>query len=154
MGGKNEFGKWNWSDNSTWGYTQNLMQGRDGDVTCVYSTKYSWNGVPCTDKYSFICQKKRAFIGKKTINLEYMKDQLNFTTFHVWYELKAASQQLLDSWKDKRMTGFRLSWRIDYEHLPLIASTNQVGRSIQTPGLGNIMDASSDKMYKAILHLS
>ena len=88
------------------------------------------------------------------MKLAYTKDQLNFTSFHVWYTYKAASQQLLDSWKDKRMTGFRLSWRIQYEHLPLIASTNQVGRSIQTPGLGNIMDAKADKMYKAILHLS
>ena len=92
--------------------------------------------------------------GKSTVNLAYKKDQLNFSSFHVWYKYKVASQQLLDSWEDKRMTGFRLSWRIDYEHLPLIASTNQVGRSIQTPGLGNMLDAKADNMYKAILHLS
>ena len=69
------------------------------------------------------------------INMNYTKDQLNFTTFHVWYELKAASQQLLDSWKDKRMTGFRFSWRI--ENSTVIWSTNisEVGRSIQTPQL-------------------
>ena len=31
----------------------------------------------------------------------------------MWYEYKAASQQVLDSWEDKRMTGFKLTWRIE-----------------------------------------
>ena len=88
------------------------------------------------------------------MNLEYRKDQLTFSSFHMVYKYKAANHQLLDIWEDKRMTGFRLSWRIEYEHPPMIASTNQVGRSIQTPGLGNMLNAKAENMYKAILHLS
>ena len=34
------------------------------------------------------------------------------------YKYKAASKQLLESWKEKRMTGFRLSWRIENENPP------------------------------------
>ena len=64
---------------------------------------------------------------------------MTFNSFHVWYKYKAASQQLLDSWKEKRMTGFKLSWRIENENPPrlLIATISKVGRSVQTPGLGD-----------------
>ena len=66
---------------------------------------------------------------------------------------KAASQQLLDRWKKKRMTGLRFSWKI--ENPPLMTKIREVGRSIQTPNFGNTLKkdtgASSDRVYKAIL---
>ena len=88
------------------------------------------------------------------MSLTYNKDQLKFPRLFVRYLYKAANQQLLDSWKDKRMTGMRLSWRI--ENPPLMASISEVGRSIQTPHLGKTFDeAFSDQslglVYKAIL---
>ena len=77
-------------------------------------------------------------VGKRRVNLAYTEDQLNFSRFHVWYKYKAASHQLLDSWEDKRMTGLRLSWRIKNDNPPLIANISELGRSIQTPGLGDV----------------
>ena len=87
--------------------------------------------------------------------LSYTKDQLDLTNFHVWYKLKAASQQLLDSWKEKRMTGFRLNWRIENPTVRWTTSISEVGRSIQTAipseTLVSAVDESSDKIYKAVL---
>ena len=91
--------------------------------------------------------------GEKTLSLTYTKDQLKFSSFLMWYKYKAANKQLLDSWKDKRMTGFRLSWRI--ENPPLRARISEVGRSIETPHVGDIPAedtvAPSDKLYKVTL---
>merc|ERR1712223_871472 len=62
----------------------------------------------------FTCQiASPALRGKEKPDLVYKKDQLTFRSFHVWYDYKAASQQVLDSWEDKRMTGFKLTWRIE-----------------------------------------
>ena len=89
------------------------------------------------------------------MSLTYTKDQLNFPSFLVHYKYKAASQQLLDSCKNKRMTGFRLSWRIENENPPLIANISDMGRSIETPFVGDIpaetTDSHSDKVYKVTL---
>lgn len=78
-------------------------------------------------KFMFIC--KKSFRGQKHLDMTYTKEQLNFTSFHVWYEYKAATQQLLNSWKDKRMTGFQLSWRIKNSSLSWTPSASEVGKS-------------------------
>ena len=90
------------------------------------------------------------------MNLAYTKDQLTFPAFHVWYKYKAASQQLLDSWKEKRMTGFRLSWRTENPTLIWTTTVGEIGRSIQTPGHGDIVvqPEVSDQIYKAMLPIS
>ena len=54
------------------------------------------------------------------------------------------------------MTGFKLSWRI--ENSPLIANISEVGRRIQTPGLGGIFDegaaySTSEQVFLAVLNL-
>ena len=87
--------------------------------------------------------------GEKTISVLYSKDQLNFPNFVVQYKYKFASQQLLDSWKDRKMTGFKFSWKI--ENPPLVANIVELGRSIQTPQLGDPSDESLNRVYKAIL---
>ena len=87
----------------------------------------------------------------KSMSLTYTKDQLNFAGFFVWYNYKAASQQLLKSWKDKRMTGLRFSWRIVNPTSTWTTAISQVGRSIQTPHFGEIFNIASDILYKAIL---
>ena len=158
LGGVKRGGEWNWSDNSTWGFTKwddGQPNGRDSN--CIYSYEGWWYDDPCTKKYRFICQKTKTLKGKKTMNLAHTKDQLNFSSFHVWYKYKAASQQLLDSWKDKRTTGFKLSWRVENPTLTWTTSIDEVGKSIQTPLLGDtFVDAfyaSSNQVYKAILAL-
>ena len=133
LGGKKEGGEWTWSDKSAWLFTKwNEGQGNDGDGKCVFSNG-NWRDDLCTYKLPFICQKRKTLKGGKTMGLTYTKDQLNFLYFIVWYKYKAASQQLLDSWKDKRMTGLRLSWRTENENPPLIARSAEVGRSIEAP---------------------
>ena len=45
--------------------------------------------------------------------VKYTKEELTFPSVHVWYKYQAASWQLQKSHQDKRMTGFRLSWRVE-----------------------------------------
>ena len=70
--------------------------------------------MPCFYPSPFICQTSPSTLrGQTRLRLNYTKEELTFPSFHVWYRYQAASQQLLDSWQDKRMTGFNLSWFIE-----------------------------------------
>ena len=91
---------------------------------------YGGNGLwfTSTSTWSFICQQASPSLrGQEKVDLIYKKVQLTFSSFHVWYQFKAASQQVLDSWEDKRMTGFKLTWRI--EKPTLMANNTEVARS-------------------------
>ena len=77
--------------------------------------------------------------------MTYTKDQLTFPYLQVWYKYKAANQSL-DAWKDKRMTGFRLSWRIGNPTLYL--STTESDCVVETPN-----DSMSNQTYNATLHI-
>ena len=44
------------------------------------------------------------------MTLEYTMDQLTFPSLEVLYTFTFKNQELLDSWEDKRMTGFKLDW--------------------------------------------
>ena len=144
LGGKKTLGEWSWSDNSTWGFTD-WTYSNGGD--CLQSLEGRWKAIDCSETRSFICQKPSILRGEKTMSLAYTKDQLNFPNFLVKYKFKVVSQNLLDSWRDKRMTGFRLSWRIKSENPPFMARIHEVGRSIQTPHL----NVKFDQVYKAIM---
>ena len=78
-------------------------------------------------------------IGQKvdtsTSRLEYKKDQLNFSSFEVWYSFRTTSRSLISSWKEKRMTGFRMTWAILNEHAPVYMemSTSKLGSRLTTP---------------------
>ena len=149
LGGRKELGEWTWSDKSIWGFTK---WAGPMFTDCLSLSRYgSWYADECSEKYEFICQKDNNFKREETIRLNFSKNTLNFSNFLLWYNYKAASQQLLDSWKDKRMTGFRLSWNIENEHLPLTANITDVGRSIETPHFGDTLEASYDNLYRAIL---
>ena len=115
------------------------------------TTDGRWTATPSLwarfQKFPFVCQIATPTLrGKEKLNLRYMKNHLTSATFDVWYSYKAASQQLLDNWEDKRMTGFKLSWRIESENPPLIAGASEIGRTINTPKIG-----SEGQRYKAIL---
>ena len=151
VGGRKESGLLSWSDKSAWGYTNYESGGNAEHDHCIkMDTDYgTWSGRTCASTFDFICQVEYMPLrGKDKLNLIYRRDHLTFFSFHVWYKYKAASQQLLDSWKEKRMTGFKLSWRIENETRPLIASIGEVGRSIKTPHLG---ETSADNAFDANL---
>ena len=151
LGGKQEFEVWSWSDNSTWGYTNWYRDpGNGGNNFYIKMGQSSGKWYGSTMSRPFICQiASPSLRGKKKRDLIYTKDQLTFRSFHVWYEYKAASQQVLDSWEDKRMTGIRFSWRI--KNAPLIASISEVGKSIRTPHLGDAFEFPDDLVYRALL---
>ena len=156
LGGRKEFGKWTWSDNSTWGYTSwSYGQPNDGDGSCVSFFGRKWWDDRCHANHSFICQINEPLKGKNLVRLAHTGDHLNFSRMFIHYKLKPTSQQLLDSWEDKRMTGFKLSWKIENPTLIMVTSTREVGRSIQTPGLENILkiftDVFGDHMFKSTL---
>ena len=91
-------------------------------------TNSKWYTQPTDQTWSFICQLASPSLrGKEKLDLIYKKDQLTFRSFHVWYEYKAASQQVLDSWEDKRMTGFKLTWRI--ERPTLMTNKSEMARN-------------------------
>ena len=167
LGGKKGFGNWTWSDGSPWGEFTKWSPGWEwaGDGACVgldfdpFKQQTTWKDLDGKyDKNSFICQVDYTSLNRTTNNLQltFKRDQLNVTSFHVWYKAKGASQQLLNKWQDKKMTGFKLSWRI--ENPPLIANISEVGRSIKTPGLGGPFDegaaySTSEQVFLAVLNL-
>ena len=163
-------GSWKWTDGSPISFSKwaptlstnnNGKRGQQGvGFDCILGTKTGhvgqvgsptgiscchlvWKDVRCTDPYKSICQAAPTVIqGQKKLVLKYTREQLVFSAFQVWYKLQAVNQNQLDGWKDKRMTGCRLSWRIENSALTL--ATSEIGRTIMTPQLGS---AEYDKSY-------
>ena len=155
IGGRRELWEWKWVDNSTWDYTNwNEDQPKGIDDSCAHIGELgSWSVAPCASRQlSFVCEKVKVLKGGETFSLSYSWDKLTFPNFQLWYNYKAVSQQLLDSWKDKRMTGFRLSWKIEKPTMIWTTSISEVGRSIQTPSLVH-KEMSSGYLHKATLLL-
>ena len=110
---------WHWTDGSEWSYT-NLRQNAILEGKQAYCVKYSypgkkyWGVSVCADISSlhpFICVfKSSQLLGKTRQTLEFTRHQLTFPFFQAQYRYQFTSQQLLDSWQDKRMTGFVLNW--------------------------------------------
>ena len=151
LGGRSMLGEWTWTDNSLWQYT-NFKR---GDGSCALMHAGTWSKAPCSMKLPFICQRNKTLIAEKGMNLTFVKDQLNFFSFHVWYTDKASSQQLLDKMEVSRFAGFKLSWNMENESVMWSSSISEVGRSLQTPQLGKNLvkaaDASVDHIYKVDL---
>ena len=149
LGGKDELGQWTWSDSSTWGFTKWT---RFGDGDCVQFLRGKWSTRSCRRAtFQFICQKTKIAKGKQIMNIAYKKDQLNFSRFIVLYKYKTADQQLLDSWKNKRMTGLKFSWRIENPTLIWTSTISEVGRSLQSLQLSKNSNSPSNEIYKVIL---
>ena len=110
-------GDWRWSDGSHWAYENwGANYGNKGDGSnCVYITNeaqgYVWRDYLCTFTFRFLCLFPPAVVlkGQQTHTLEYKKQNLTFPTINVLYRY-TANQELLNTWEDKRMTGFKLSW--------------------------------------------
>ena len=116
---KEEKGVWRWSDGSPWGYTNwqsgEAYTGRDNKCVWISPATNEWDAMDCSDyffKNPFVCQSRKPYQkrGKVSLNQEYTKDQLTFSSIQVKYKYHFTSRDLLDSWQDRKMTGFSLSW--------------------------------------------
>ena len=116
IGATKEGGVWMWPDGSPWGYHNWAGgKGNSGDSSnCVFmhwGLDYKWWDFPCTDTNPFLCQfsPARVLSGNQSVTLEYTAQNPTFPYINFLYHY-IANQQLVESWEDKRMTGFRLSW--------------------------------------------
>ena len=110
-----EEGVWQWADGSPWTYTnwKRHFGNRGQTRNCVFMNQDGiWKDASCTgNSFIFVCQTKSMSLRKNTsITLEYTMDQLTFPSLEVLYTFTFKNQELLDSWEDKRMTGFKLDW--------------------------------------------
>ena len=108
-----EEGVWRWNDGSTWNFTRwsNGTGSRGVGKDCVLMIENKeWWDYSCTEIKPFVCQSiATKMSGKSVSTMNYTKEQLSFNSFSVGYSYRH-EQGLLDSWENKRMTGFRLSW--------------------------------------------
>ena len=75
-----------------------------------------------------------------TLKLEYRKEELDFSAFQIWYKYRVVTKSLLDAWREKRKTGFKLSWTIENNNPPLQLTTSDVGKTLTTPGFGGFYE--------------
>ena len=67
----------------------------------------------CSVKNQFVCEKEPKIVtGKKQIQLTHNSTNNPSSPLQLWYRYRAASQRLLNSWKEKRTTGFQVRWSI------------------------------------------
>ena len=150
-----------WSDGSPFDYIDSRSRLRPINNECVrLNEQGAWVLVKCNLNHPFICHYDSIIRVKGTTNLTltYSKDKLT-GELQVMYSYKydASSNKLLDSWLEKRMTGFKISWRIENINLPLETTIKDIGRSVQTPGFGGgIIEEAlyiSDQSYTSTLLL-
>ena len=150
-----------WVDKSNWGFTKwkdaiNANQKKVGK--CTFYQNGNFVETSCTEKLRFICQTHSfRMTGNTSLTLELTKSHLLCAyPLHVWYHYQFTSQQLIDSFEDKRMTGFSLSWSI--KNPPIEIEITELGRSIQTLWLNSkSFDGTfftADRTYKATLVVS
>ena len=108
-------GVWQWADGSPWYF--NKWRTASGEPNgkefenCVNFQNGDWLDIDCIQTKNFICQSNTLPVRPNTtLTLMYNKEQLTFKSFNVWYDYISSNKKLLNSWEDKRMTGFRLRW--------------------------------------------
>ena len=150
-----EKGVWRWTDESAWHFSNwdddKYAAGGKGCTLMARSADYRWQDFPCTHISPFLCQSPAVAVRGNT-SLEFSSLDLTFSYFRVSYSYKV-NQGLLVLWENRRMNGFRLSWRIKSQELKI--TTNEIGKSIQTPGFREIIGDESfhktDRNYQATL---
>ena len=124
-------GSWRWTDGFPWGYTRGF---REPPAMCTDCKRHCllvddeniWQDAPCDTRYAAktLCQIETVMVGKSNLSLNLSRSQLVTRSiwlssrdicdamgqFHVWYRYSRPSHNLIDSWQQKRPTGFRLTW--------------------------------------------
>ena len=104
---------WAWSngiplDDNNFENTYWLQQ-EGYDCGMVWTEKF-WGTYLCRTFLPYVCMFETKLTGILTVTLEYYPEQITFSFFKVWYHYIFRGQGLLDSWENKRMTGFQLIW--------------------------------------------
>ena len=83
--------------------------------------------------WAYICRITKHHIeGKMQNKMELSRKQLTpIFKFQVWYRYEVAEQKLLNSWKEKRMTGFRITWFIKNGSNVREAKPNHVDQNLR-----------------------
>ena len=113
---KDDEGLWSWSDGSLWSFQNWERSGNRGpESNCLKFYRSGWYDASCSWNSSFVCKTNdyTPMQGHTALRLSFNAKELTFPSFHVWYKYQVASQQLLNSWQKKKMTGFKLNWFID-----------------------------------------
>ena len=111
-----DVGEWRWSDGSSLDFSRINPREDNKAKKCVHLNKVKmWRQWTCDSLNTFVCQESITPVrGKRRLRLEYTRDQLTFPYFQVWYSYKVtANKTLYEMSKEKTMTGFKLSWRIE-----------------------------------------
>ena len=109
-------GVWRWADGSSWDYNNwrnrtGEPNGKESENCLTFSPDADWVDIDCKQTRNFTCQSNALPVGPNTtLTKMYTKDQVIFKSFNVWYDYISSNKKLLNSWEDKRMTGFRLRW--------------------------------------------
>ena len=126
-------GSWRWSDGSPWdfrGWESNSECPAQSDTfgasdqpclsspdRCDHLWRVSQCQTPVGHEKAGMCQKTpQKLSGTTKQRFEYTKADFKdnqHLAFHVWHKYEAARKQILDSWQDPRMTGFRLRYVIN-----------------------------------------
>ena len=112
-------GDWRWSDGSPlglkkWGLGEANRNPLENCAIVKSMESFVWADVPCEWILPYVCQASPYKIkGQTNLTLEYTKHDL-FDVFKVKYTYRFVSKEVLDTYKDKRTTGFRLSWFVKY----------------------------------------
>ena len=106
-------GVWRWTDGSEIA-GEKLWQKKGYGPYCSAIYHSEWQRRGCTYERPFVCQHHSGHLRGSTIKrFVYTKENMPIPSFQVWHKYKKVSQERLDSWKEKRMTGFRISWKVD-----------------------------------------
>ena len=128
-------GQWMWSDGSPWAYSnwEKGYKNRGKTDNCVQLFEDGlWGDGRCGYTNPFVCQSKPVILrGNSNLTIQLTRDQLTFPVFHIWYRYNFTSQQLLDSWTDQRMTGFKLTWFLSNAKVASVASVAGVNQHTQ-----------------------
>ena len=120
-------GVWRWTDGSEIA-GERLWYKKGYGPYCSAIYQFEWQRRGCTYERPFVCQHHSGHLrGSNIKHFVYTKENMTIPSFQVWHKYKKVSQERLDSWKEQRMTGFRISWRVDNPNLETAMTDTKEG---------------------------
>ena len=155
------------SDTHAWVGSTNNERGavweRESNHTCTAVKRSTGSSTlttydhDCSKVCAFICQAGRTNLsGKASLRLSFTKDNVTFSTFLVQYSYIPTHSKQEQSWNEREMTGFNLSWEIQNKNLPLYFETEEVGYVTETPDFRGPFQPEfykNDHTYEATLNV-